>query len=106
MTFNLVRYTEQLAALVAQPSISSAIPEWDMGNQAVLDLLAQWLTERAFQVEILPLPGQPGKANLLATRGSGPGGLVLAGHSDTVPYDENRSEERRVGKECRGQGGW
>lgn len=90
MTFNLGRYTEQLAALVAQPSISSAIPEWDMGNQAVLDLLAQWLTERAFQVEILPLPGQPGKANLLATRGSGPGGLVLAGHSDTVPYDENR----------------
>ncbi len=30
----------------------------------------------------------PGKFNLLATFGSGPGGLVLAGHSDTVPYDE------------------
>lgn len=90
MTLNLGRYTEQLAALVAQPSISSAIPEWDMDNRAVLDLLAQWLEERAFHVEILPLPGQPTKANLLATRGSGAGGLVLSGHSDTVPYDENR----------------
>ncbi|HWV11017.1 MAG TPA: acetylornithine deacetylase, partial [Pseudomonas sp.] len=27
--------------------------------------------------------------NLLATYGSGPGGLVLAGHSDTVPFDES-----------------
>lgn len=90
MTFNVGRYTEQLAALVAQPSVSSAIPEWDMGNRPVLDLLAHWLEERAFQVEILPLPGQPDKANLLATRGSGAGGLVLSGHSDTVPYDENR----------------
>ncbi|RJX43577.1 acetylornithine deacetylase, partial [Pseudomonas syringae pv. actinidiae] len=30
----------------------------------------------------------PGKFNLLATFGTGPGGLVLAGHSDTVPFDE------------------
>lgn len=90
MTFNLGRYTEQLAALVAQPSISSAIPQWDMGNRPVLDLLAHWLEERAFEVEILPLSGQPDKANLLATRGSGAGGLVFSGHSDTVPYDENR----------------
>ncbi|GAC1037078.1 acetylornithine deacetylase [Pseudomonas sp. No.117] len=29
----------------------------------------------------------PGKFNLIATLGSGPGGLVLAGHTDTVPYD-------------------
>lgn len=90
MTFNLERYTQQLAALVAQPSVSSAIPKWDMGNRPVLDLLAQWLEERAFRVEILPVPGHPNKANLLATRGSGAGGLVLSGHSDTVPYDEDR----------------
>ena len=31
---------------------------------------------------------EPGKFNLIATYGSGPGGLVLAGHSDTVPFDE------------------
>jgi acetylornithine deacetylase len=30
------------------------------------------------------------KANLIATLGSGPGGLVLAGHTDTVPFDEGR----------------
>jgi acetylornithine deacetylase len=28
------------------------------------------------------------KANLIATLGSGPGGLVLSGHTDTVPFDE------------------
>src|SRR5690606_12996313 len=31
---------------------------------------------------------QPGKANLIATLGTGDAGLVLAGHSDTVPYDK------------------
>jgi acetylornithine deacetylase len=46
-----------------------------------------WLTESGFAVEIIPLPERPGKANLLATLGSGDGGLVLAGHADTVPYD-------------------
>jgi acetylornithine deacetylase len=39
-------------------------------------------------VEILDIPGAPEKANLLATLGAGPGGLVLAGHTDTVPFDE------------------
>ncbi|WP_372759713.1 acetylornithine deacetylase, partial [Litorivivens sp.] len=33
-------------------------------------------------------PDNPNKANLLATLGTGPGGLVLAGHTDTVPCDE------------------
>jgi acetylornithine deacetylase len=32
---------------------------------------------------------QTGKANLIATLGKGDGGLVLAGHTDTVPYDQN-----------------
>ena len=36
------------------------------------------------------LHSQPGKANLIATLGRGPGGLVLAGHTDTVPYDEHQ----------------
>ncbi|HEX9803890.1 MAG TPA: acetylornithine deacetylase, partial [Gammaproteobacteria bacterium] len=49
-----------------------------------------WLERLGFAVEVLPLPSQPHKANLIATLGSGPGGLVLAGHTDTVPYDEGR----------------
>jgi acetylornithine deacetylase len=41
-------------------------------------------------VRIEPLPERPDKANLIATLGSGPGGLVLAGHTDTVPFDAGR----------------
>jgi acetylornithine deacetylase len=37
----------------------------------------------------MPVPEQPHKANLIATLGAGSGGLVLAGHLDTVPFDEN-----------------
>jgi acetylornithine deacetylase len=36
----------------------------------------------------MPLAGEPARANLVATLGRGPGGLVLAGHTDTVPWDE------------------
>lgn len=78
----------QLSELVAVPSMSSVSPEFDTGNRGVIDLLAGWLADAGFSVEVLPLPTQPEKANLIATLGQGPGGLVLAGHTDTVPYDE------------------
>jgi acetylornithine deacetylase len=74
--------------LISLPSVSSVSPEIDMGNMAVIDLLAGWLETLGFAVEILPLAGTSNKANLVATLGRGPGGLVLAGHTDTVPFDE------------------
>ena len=58
-----------------------------MGNKAVIELLAQWLADLGFATEIMDVPGYTNKANLIATLGSGPGGLVLAGHTDTVPCD-------------------
>ena len=78
---------EMIEGLVGTPSVSSVDPAIDQGNRAVIDLLAGWLDGSGFQTEIMPLPGKPEKANLIATLGSGPGGLVLAGHVDTVPYD-------------------
>jgi len=81
---------EMIAALVREPSVSSSRPDLDQGNRAVIDELAGWLEAAGFRVEITPLPGNPGKANLVATLGTGPGGLVLAGHTDTVPYDEGQ----------------
>ena len=78
---------EMIEGLVSTPSVSSVDPAIDQGNRAVIDLLAGWLDDSGFQTEIMPLPGKPEKANLIATLGSGPGGLVLAGHVDTVPYD-------------------
>ena len=81
---------QMLEALIAAPSVSSVSPEFDSSNRLVIDLLAHWCEDLGFAVEILPLPGQPDKANLIATLGKGPGGLVLSGHTDTVPYDEGR----------------
>jgi len=76
--------------LIASPSISSVSPEFDQGNRGVIDLLATWLDELGFNIEISPIENQSGKANLIATLGSGPGGLVLAGHTDTVPCDVDK----------------
>lgn len=76
---------DQLAALIATPSVSCTQPHWDQSNRPVIELLAAWLGDLGFACEIQDVA--PGKANLLATLGSGPGGLMLAGHSDTVPFD-------------------
>lgn len=84
---NFQQYRDKLAQLVAAPSVSCAVPEWDMSNIAVIELLAGWFDDLGFQVNIMPV-GNSGKANLIATLGKGNGGLVLAGHTDTVPYDQ------------------
>ncbi len=76
---------EQFAALIAAPSVSCTQASLDQSNRPVIDLLAAWLGDLGFAIDIQPV--SPGKFNLLASFGSGPGGLVLAGHSDTVPYD-------------------
>ena len=81
---------QMIDALVAAPSVSSVNPDFDQENLGVINLLANWLNDLGYKVEVLPVPAQPGKANLIATLGRGPGGLVLAGHTDTVPWDEGR----------------
>jgi acetylornithine deacetylase len=75
-----------LAGLIALPSVSCTNPQQDLGNRAVVEQLASWLEPLGFQCEIMDVA--PRKANLIATLGSGPGGLVFAGHTDTVPYDD------------------
>ena len=80
----------QFAALLQTPSISCTQPEHDQSNLAVIHLLSDWLSELGFQCTIQPVAGAPDKANLIASLGSGPGGLVLAGHTDTVPCNPER----------------
>ncbi|MGV8836891.1 acetylornithine deacetylase [Cellvibrio sp.] len=89
MTVDFKRYQDHLQQLVALPSVSCAVPEWDMSNRAVIDYLANCFADLGFNTQVMPL-AQTGKANLVATLGTGSGGLVLAGHSDTVPYDADR----------------
>lgn len=79
---------EMMQQLIATPSVSCVDPAIDQSNLPVIHLLAGWLEGLGFDVDILPVA--EGKANLIATLGSGHGGLVLAGHTDTVPYDEDR----------------
>lgn len=76
--------------MIAIPSVSSVNPRWDQSNQAVIEKLSVWLKDLGFEIEIFEVPGYPGKFNLVATAGKGPDGLVLSGHTDTVPFDEGR----------------
>jgi acetylornithine deacetylase len=88
---------DQLRQLVSTPSVSSTDPRWDQGNRAVIDLLATWLSDMGFSTEIIDVNADGSKANLIATLGTGPGGLVLAGHTDTVPYDDGRWNSNPLG---------
>lgn len=58
-----------------------------MSNEAVIDQLAGWLESSGFNVNKQAIA--PGKFNLLATIGQGSDGLILSGHTDTVPCDDH-----------------
>lgn len=80
--------TERIGRLISLPSISSVDPAHDQPNLQVIHQLADWAETLGFRVAIEPV--SEGKANLIATLGASsdpeaPGGLVLSGHTDTVP---------------------
>lgn len=77
-----------IAQLIATPSISCTNSDIDQSNNAVIELLQQWLTDLGFHTHIQTVNETTGKYNLIASSGEGAHGLVLAGHTDTVPYDE------------------
>jgi len=79
---------DMLTVLVKSPSVSCTSAALDRSNLGVINLLAGWLEDLGFATNVIELPGKPGKANLIAKLGAGDGGLVLAGHTDTVPYDD------------------
>ena len=80
----------QFAALLQTPSISCTQAEHDQSNLPVIQLLADWLGDLGFDCRIQMVAESPAKANLIASLGQGPGGLVLAGHTDTVPCNPER----------------
>lgn len=78
----------RIRALIALPTVSCTDPRHDQSNLPVIHLLAEWLEAVGFRAEVMPVGD--GKANLVATFGGPadqPGGLVLSGHTDTVPCD-------------------
>ena len=86
----LPKFDDMLTALVGEPSVSSTTPAIDRSNLRVVEHLANWLDAMGFATELKVLPEAPHKANLIARLGAGEGGLVLAGHTDTVPFDESK----------------
>lgn len=77
---------QRFAELIAMPSVSCTQAALDQSNRPVVELLANWLDDLGFACELQEVT--PGKFNLIAVLGNGPGGLVLGGHTDTVPYDD------------------
>ncbi|MEM7437771.1 MAG: acetylornithine deacetylase [Myxococcota bacterium] len=86
----LPTHREMLARLVGTPSVSSADPRFDQSNRGVVDLVGEWAEAAGFRVEVREVPDVAGKVNLVATRGEGGDGLVLSGHTDTVPFNAER----------------
>lgn len=83
----LPSFLDMYAELVAVPSISATKPALDHSNRTILEKIAGWCESIGFKTVLIPIPGYSDKFNLLAKIGEGTGGLVLSGHSDTVPCD-------------------
>ncbi|WP_439287689.1 acetylornithine deacetylase [Lonepinella sp. BR2904] len=86
----LPAFLDMYSQLIAIPTISSIEKKFDQSNRTLIELLATWLQNVGFKTEILAVENSQHKYNLLATYGEGQGGLLLAGHTDTVPFDEGR----------------
>lgn len=75
-------------SLISIPTISSHNKLLDQTNKNFIDLLSNYLSDLNFSIKINQVP-DTNKFNMLASIGSGDGGLLLSGHSDTVDFDEN-----------------
>jgi acetylornithine deacetylase len=83
-------FLEHYETIIKTPSISAFDEKFDQSNKPLIDILSAWFSELGFSITIQLVPGTRNKFNMLAKIGSGEGGLLLCGHSDTVPYDEGR----------------
>ena len=83
-------FLEHYEAIIKTPSISAFDEKFDMSNKLLIDMLSGWFSDLGFSITIQLVPNTRNKFNMLAKIGSGEGGLLLCGHSDTVPYDEVR----------------
>ncbi len=91
MHHSLPAIPDMLARLVAERSISSTEADLDCSNAGVIALLAGWLRTLGAEVKVFDVIAAPlRKQNLIARFGQGEGGLVLSGHTDTVPFDAGK----------------
>ncbi len=90
MTTQIPPLLTMISKLIAAPSISCVDPKLDQSNIKVINILANWCELIGFDTHIVTVDEQTQKYNLVTQLGNGLEGLMLAGHTDTVPYDENR----------------
>ncbi len=80
--------------LISTPTISNVSDEkLDFSNKPLIDKLATWFADLGFNIDIQAVPNTRNKFNMLATYSNNDhtqGGLLLSGHSDTVPFDDGR----------------
>lgn len=81
--------------LITIPTISSVTNDKiDCPNKELIDKLANWFTGLGFKISLVEVPNTRNKYNLLATYSNDDnqtqGGLLLSGHTDTVPFDEGQ----------------
>ncbi|MBF2734960.1 MAG: acetylornithine deacetylase [Betaproteobacteria bacterium AqS2] len=78
-----------LAELVAAKSVSSKDPALDVSNKEASEAVASMLRGHGFDAELREVKGLAGKYNVESLLGPDEAGegLLLAGHTDTVPYD-------------------
>ena len=69
----------RLDEIISIPSISSPSDDLDMSNSPVIDYLAERFADIGFSCEIIAC-SQPGKINLIATKGTGPGAGARRAH--------------------------
>lgn len=81
---------DMLISLIGTPSVSCTLDALDTSNLPVINQLASWCESLGFKTDIRCVDEKRKKYNLLASLGAGPGGIILAGHTDTVPYDLDR----------------
>ncbi|MCP4430278.1 MAG: acetylornithine deacetylase [Gammaproteobacteria bacterium] len=88
MARNLPTSEQMITELIAIPSVSCVLSDLDMSNRNVIEVIASWAEPLGFNCEIQEVTD--GKFNLIARAGTGTDGLVLSGHTDTVPCNESR----------------
>ncbi|MBK4764884.1 MAG: acetylornithine deacetylase [Pantoea sp. Brub] len=88
MKTTLPPFIECYKQLISIPSISAFNTTLDHSNQDLINLLANWFYDLGFAIDIQTIPNTHNKFNMLAkSREEDIGGLMLSGHTDTVPCD-------------------
>lgn len=85
-----MKFLQHYQNIIAMPTISAFDEGLDQSNHVLIQYLAEHFANLGFEISIQPVPDTRNKFNLIAKIGSGTGGLLLAGHSDTVPFDEGK----------------